>query len=91
MDREVQMSARDIFYIFVNTSDANRFCAVRQDQSIPAMLDGVHWSYAGFTDNLRSPPLGFDLDKANGAMSRRGIYFYRREFIYVRGSLREAA
>lgn len=86
------MSARDIFYIFVKASDANHFCAVRQDQPIPAMLDGVHWSYAGFTDNLRSPPLGFDLDKANQAMTSRGVYFYRREFVFTRGSLlREAA
>ena len=81
------MSARDIFYIFVKTSDANRFCAVRQDQPIPAMLDGVHWSYVGLTDNLRSPPLGFDIDKAHEAMKTRGIYFYRREFVFVRGSL----
>ena len=85
------MSARDIFYIFVKTSDANQFCAVRQDQPIPAMLDGDHWSYAGFTDNLRSPPLGFDLDKAHEAMTLGGVYFYRREFIFGRGSLLEAA
>lgn len=85
------MSARDIFYIFVQASDANRFCAVRQDQPVPSMLDGIHWIYAGYTDNLRSPPLGFDLDKANEAMARRGVYFYRRELVFVRGSLLEAA
>ena len=55
------------------------------------MLDGIHWSYAGFTDNLRSPPLGFDLDKSNEAMTRRGVYFYRRAFVFVRGTLLEAA
>lgn len=75
------MSARDIFYIFAKTSDANHFCAVRQDQPVPAMLDGTHWIYAGFIDNMRSRPLGFNLDKANEAMTNRGIYVYRREFV----------
>lgn len=81
------MSAREIFYIFVKASEANQFCAVRQDQPIPAMLDGVNWLYAGFTDHLRCPPLGFDIDRAHEATSRHGIYFYQRRLVFARGNL----
>ncbi|WP_457105399.1 hypothetical protein [Methylobacterium sp. P5_C11] len=86
------MCARKTFYIFVNASDGQSFCAVRQDQPIPPMIDGVHWTYVSCIDTSRDKPYGFDADAAHAAMRRRGVYFYRRELMFRRANfLLEAA
>jgi hypothetical protein len=81
------MCARKVFYIFSKSSDGNQFCAVRQDQLIPAMLDGVHWEYAGCIDISRGKPSSFDVEDAQEATRCQGIYFYRREFAFQLGNL----
>lgn len=86
------MCARKTFYIFAKSSDAQQFCAVRQDQPIPAMIDGVQWRYVSCIDTSHDKPYGFDVDEAQKAMRHRGVYFYRREFIFSHvGGLRQAA
>ena len=86
------MCARKTFYIFVNAADGQEFCAVRQDQPIPAMIDGVQWRYVGCIDTTRDKPFGFDIDDAQRAMRHRGLYFYRRAFIFSQpGVLLKAA
>ena len=86
------MCARKTFYIFAKSSDAQQFCAVRQDQPIPAMIDGVQWRYVSCIDTSRDKPYGFDVDDAQKAMRHRGVHFYRREFIFSQvGGLRQAA
>ena len=76
------MCARKTFYIFANACDALQFCAVRQDQPIPALIDGVQWRYVSCIDTTRDKPFGFDVDDAQRAMRHRGVYFFRREFIF---------
>ncbi|MEL6062205.1 MULTISPECIES: hypothetical protein [unclassified Methylobacterium] len=86
------MCARKTFYIFAKSADAQQFCAVRQDQPIPRMIDGVQWRYVNCIDTSRDKLCGFDLDEANEAMRHRGIYFYRRVFTFSRpGDLLRAA
>jgi len=86
------MCARKTFYIFAKASDAQLFCAVRQDQPIPAMIDGVQWHYVSCIDTSREKPFGFDADDAQRATRHRGVYFYKREFIFSQpGVLLEAA
>lgn len=86
------MCARKTFYIFANGSDAQQFCAVRQDQPIPQMIDGVRWRYVSCIDTARDRPFGFDPDDAHRAMRHRGVYFYRREFVFAQaGALPKAA
>ncbi|ACB26842.1 hypothetical protein ABID82_001110 [Methylobacterium sp. PvP062] len=86
------MCARKTFYIFVSASDGEQFCAVRQDQPIPSLLDGVRWTYVGCIDITRDRPYGFDADAAHAAMRSRGVYFYRRELMFRRANfLLEAA
>jgi hypothetical protein len=86
------MCARKTFYIFVKASDDQQFCAIRQDQPIPAMLDGVRWMYVACIDTSRDKPFGFDVDAANAVMRRGEIYYYRRELMYRRANfLLEAA
>lgn len=86
------MCARKTFYIFAKSSDAQQFCAVRQDQPIPLMIDGVQWRYVSCIDTARDRPYGFDVDAANNAMRHHGIYLYRREFAFSKPSgLLEAA
>ena len=76
------MCARKTFYIFARSSDGQRFCAVRQDQPIPRMIDGVQWRYVTCIDTARDRPFGFDVDDANKAMRNGGVYFYKREFVF---------
>ena len=76
------MCARKTFYIFAKASDEQQFCAVRQDQPIPPMIDGVRWTYVSCIDTSRDRPFGFDIDKANAAMRRGDIYLYRRELMF---------
>jgi hypothetical protein len=86
------MCARKAFYIFATSSDAQQFCAVRQDQPIPRMIDGVQWRYVSCIDTTRDRPYGFDVDEANTAMRQCGVYFYRREFVFSQpGGLLRAA
>ncbi|APT33622.1 MULTISPECIES: hypothetical protein [Methylobacterium] len=86
------MCARKTFYIFVAATDGEQFCAVRQDQPIPAIIDGVHWMYVGCIDTARDKPYGFDADAAHAAMRRGGVYLYRRELMFRRANfLLEAA
>ena len=86
------MCARKTFYIFAKASDAQQFCAVRQDQPIPRMLDGVRWTYVSCIDTTRARPFGFDIDRAHEAMRHGGIYFYCRELMFRRSNfLLEAA
>jgi hypothetical protein len=85
------MCARKVFYVFVKTSDKDQFCAIRQDQPIPSMLDGVSWEYVDCIEVTRTKPLGFHAEDAQEATRSQGIYFYRREFAFARGSLMAAA
>ena len=86
------MCARKTFYIFAKAADGQQFCAVRQDQPIPAMIDGVQWRYVSCIDTSRDKPFGFDVDDAHRAMRRCGVYFYKREFIFSQpGVLLKAA
>jgi hypothetical protein len=77
------MCARKVFYIFCRVGRTNEFCAVRQDQPIPSFLDGVRW---GFSRTLNVPVeklLGFDLDDADAATRKAGVYHFRREFSFA--------
>jgi hypothetical protein len=86
------MCARKTFYIFSKASDEQQFCAVRQDQPIPRMIDGVTWTYVSCIDTTRDRPFGFDIDEAHRSMRHRGVYFYRRELMFRRANfLLEAA
>jgi hypothetical protein len=86
------MCARKTYYIFVKATDDRQFCAIRQDQPIPQMIDGVQWMYVSCIDTSRDRPFGFDIDAAHAAMRHRGVYFYRRELMFRRANfLLEAA
>jgi hypothetical protein len=86
------MCARKTFYIFAKASDEQQFCAVRQDQPIPPMIDGIRWTYVSCIDTSRDRPFGFDIDRAHEAMREGGVYFYRRELLFRRANfLLEAA
>ena len=86
------MCARKTFYIFAKVADSQQFCAVRQDEPIPRMIDGVQWTYVSCIDTSRDKLFGFDVDAAQEAMRRRGVYFYRRELMFREANfLREAA
>jgi hypothetical protein len=86
------MCARKTYYIFVKATDDRQFCAIRQDQPIPQMIDGVQWMYVSCIDTSRDRPFGFDVDAAHAAMRHRGVYFYRRELMFRRANfLLEAA
>jgi hypothetical protein len=86
------MCARKTYYIFVKATDDRQFCAIRQDQPIPQMIDGVQWMYVSCIDTSRDRPFGFDVDAAHEAMRHRGVYFYRRELMFRRANfLLEAA
>lgn len=85
------MCARKTFYIFAKTADKSQFCAVRQDHPIPAILDGISWEYVDCIETTRAKPFGFNTEDAQESMRNHGIYFYRRELAFVRGSLMAAA
>ena len=86
------MCARKTFYIFAKASDGQQFCAIRQDQPIPRMIDGVAWTYVSCIDTARDRLFGFDADAAQAAMRRSEVYFYRRELLFRRNDLlRQAA
>lgn len=86
------MCARKTYYIFVKATDDRQFCAIRQDQPIPQMIDGVQWMYVSCIDTSRDRPFGFDVDAAHAAMRHRAVYFYRRELMFRRTNfLLEAA
>jgi hypothetical protein len=78
------MCARKVFYIFSKVGQANEFCAVRQDQPIPSFLDGVTWELSRILNVPVERLLGFDLDDADAATRKSGVYHFRREFRFAR-------
>lgn len=79
------MCTHKIYYIFSKVSDGTAFCAVRQDQPIPAFLDGLNWIFARTFEAPFDEPLGFDFDQAEADTHKRDTYFFRREFSFMAG------
>ncbi|TXN40607.1 hypothetical protein FV232_23080 [Methylobacterium sp. WL30] len=77
------MCTHKIYYIFSKVSDDTAFCAVRQDQPIPAFLDGSNWLFARTFEAPFDKPLGFDFDQAEAATHKRDTYFFRRGFSFM--------
>ncbi|WP_456685261.1 hypothetical protein [Bradyrhizobium sp. P5_C11_2] len=77
------MCARKIFYVFSRVDRTNEFCAVRQDQPIPGFLDGVSWELSRILNIPVEKLLGFDLDDAEAATRKSGVYHFRREFSFA--------
>ena len=84
------MCARQVYYIFSKADDAARFCAVRQDQPIPAFLDGVAWTFVRSLNVPTDKLSGFDLDAAEDATRQARAYLYERTLPFA-AALRELA
>ena len=77
------MCARQVYYVFSKAADEAQFCAVRQDQPIPRFLDGVTWLFVRTLEMPAERPVGFDLDEAEAATRRAGVYFYERVLAFA--------
>ena len=77
------MCAHKIYYIFSKVSDRTAFCAVRQDQPIPAFLDGLSWVFARTFQVPFNEPLGFDFEQAEASTHKKNTYFFSREFAFM--------